>query len=632
VEADARAGEGDDVSPGDRREGGGLMETRTKQQRQDRASEDGFSLAAPSGLDAHGWGMIDVVYCGDRVFGEGCTLSNEASVAKYAQAFIEAWKRRAERDGQPLTQQAADDLVAGLKVGLANLHKDLVASPAASGADVLTPGQHTTDRGSVLEIGSDVFADAVLSRIPPGTLYLRGGLPGTMEGEAGKMGFRQSTHDGLRMLVDANVKLRKWVPRPTGGGRFENVLKFSPCSKDHAGLLLERAATDPRVPEIVAVTTYPVFGPGFVIAEPGFHNGIYYDRPATLADVIPVRDRATIRTTLEDLTIDFPFAEPASRENFVGMLLTPILTPAIQGNRPFFLVKASLERTGKTKLVETVFGGTITGSKCSAMQMPADEAEMEKRITSILLRGEPLLHLDNIRESIDSPSLASLLTAERWKGRLLGSSSGIELPNNMVIAGTANNPKATGEITKRIIPITLQPANDCPELRTDFRHPDLWAYVQQKRPLVLGCLLGMVLNWLEAGRPKGKIPMGGFEDWAAVVGGIMELHGYANWLGNVEDWREGANEEKGDLRALVTEWHDRHADQPVSVADVSLIVQAHELFAEELRGMDGRAFQIGLGRVLKRCERIPVNGLMIRRVGTQRPATYKLAPATRASS
>jgi len=104
---------------------------------------------------------------------------------------------------------------------------------------------------------------------------------------------------------------------------------------------------------------------------------------------------------------------------------------------PLHLVRAPIELTGKTKLV----------------------------------------NLDNIRTAIDSSSLASLLAAPSFTRRVLGESKVLTLPNRLVLVGTGNHVRASGEIAKRSVPIHLHPSTDAPEDRDDFRHADLSAYV-----------------------------------------------------------------------------------------------------------------------------------------------------------
>ena len=95
-----------------------------------------------------------------------------------------------------------------------------------------------------------------------------------------------------------------------------------------------------------------------------------------------------VREYLEDLVADFPFADAASRQNLFGLLLTPIVRPALDGNVPIHLAEAALERTGKTKLLEHVVGvfrdsgGRVVhpGASCrrpsGAMNQIGDRLEM----------------------------------------------------------------------------------------------------------------------------------------------------------------------------------------------------------------------------------------------------------------
>ncbi len=93
------------------------------------------------------------------------------------------------------------------------------------------------------------------------------------------------------------------------------------------------------------------------------------------------------------------------------------------------------------------------------------------------------------------------------------------LPNNLTVVGSGNNVQASGEIAKRIVPIMIEPASANPEARTDFQHPDIRAHVRRRRRTVLECLLGLVENWLAAGRPTCTDRLGGFESWSEAVGG-----------------------------------------------------------------------------------------------------------------
>jgi len=376
---------------------------------------------------------------------------------------------------------------------------------------VLVPGAHKDDQGRYIERSNADFAGEVLARLPAEAVYRKDFIPGEVLGPAGKRIWNEFAPDRMSLIVDGCMKLGKWV---TSRQSKEQVMVYQPCNKDAAGVVIAQARQAPHVRELDLMVSYPIYGPGFVRVEPGWRDGLYYDEPAELGGLEPETDCEVIHNVLHDLVVDFPFKGEPDRQNFFGLLLTPVVAPALEGSRPMHLVNSPLERTGKTKLVDEVFAGVLIGRQCPAMQITEREEEREKRILAMLLQGETLMHLDNLPHYIDSVSLASLLTAHVFGGRVLGLSRMVKLANHLTVVGTGNNVAASGEIAKRIVPILIEPTSAHPEARADFQHPDLRAYVRQRRRTVLECLLGLVENWLAAGRPRHPRRLGGFESWS----------------------------------------------------------------------------------------------------------------------
>ncbi len=444
------------------------------------------------------------------------------------------------------------------------------ANPS-SRPEVLTPGAHQLPpEGEYLEQGSDLFAAQCLDRIPPGALYRRAQVVGEIHGDA----FQPVKPDRMRTITDQHVRL--------GAGRENkdgtHSVQFRSCSRDHASLVLAYAETQGKIRELRQIANHPItVGPDFTLAEPGWNadHGVYRtDDGLDLPDL----DLESARAVLEDLVVDFPFATPADRANFFGLLLTPILRPSLDGNTPMHLVGSPVERTGKSKLIESVFGGVIQGRPLEATPFGVREEEREKRIFSLVLGGDSLCHLDNLTEFLGSASLASLLTATQIRNRLLGGNRMVSVPNSMTIVGSSNNMHASGEIAKRIVPIILVPATESPESRQDFAHPDLGAFILSERPRALAALLRLVEAWKGAGRPLSRKPLGGFERWASVVGGILEHAGYPEWLENLATWRGGSDDFSGELREFVNAWHAAHLETDVETGVLFDLADRLELF------------------------------------------------------
>lgn len=434
--------------------------------------------------------------------------------------------------------------------------------------DVLVPGSHVLPGGEYVEQGQHAFAAQVLARLDPGALYRRAGVLGEIHDAA----FAPCTANRLRSIVDASVRL-------TAGKEGEDgpVIVFRACSHDYASVILDYGAVRGDVRELRHLATYPVcLGANFAVARPGWNAeyGVFLTCDSAPAP-LPL-DEA--RAVIEDLVADFPFAHAADRANFFGLLLTPILRPALREPVPMHLISSPIERTGKTKLAEIVLGVAVSGRLLPAMQLGEREEEREKKILSVLLRGQSLLHLDNLRDFIDSPSLASLLTASEYQGRLLGQSVAPTIPNGLTVVGTGNNVHATGEIAKRIVPIQLMPDTESPETRDDFRHPDLFGYVHAERERVQAALLGLVAAWRDAGRPLHRGAFGGFERWTAVVGGILGTAGYPEWLTNMAEWRGSADDSGSEHRMLVAAWHAKWGSSWTPSADIYALAVELDLY------------------------------------------------------
>lgn len=459
---------------------------------------------------------------------------------------------------------------------------------------VLVPGTHVTSDGDRVEVGMSKFADAVLAKLPTETLYERCGIVGQIR--AGR--FEPVSPSSLRYIIDRNVRLARWRRDREAGGQF---LEFEHCISDWAGVvhsIAHRAARPLRL-----ITKHPVCTPEG-ISKPGYHDGIYYFGE----EIEPNMDIAECNAILAELVVDFPFAELADRHNYYGLLVTPILRFLIDGPVPMHMIMSSIERTGKTKLVDDVFGRVILDGPCPAMQFSANEEERDKRFTGLLARCSQAVHFDNLNEFLDSASLCSFITARTHSGRILGKSEITEFPQDLTLIGTANNPRGTAEVVKRCVPIILRPDRDDPENRSEFVHDDLAAYVKSNRKRILAALLGLCLHGLQNRR---RYTFGGFESWAALVGSVAHAAGWTAWRTNREAWAVQADQETLDLRAFVDAWQKKFGTMSTPVAMLHAVARDANTFAFVFSKPTERGQISGLGRVLAKYVNRPVGQVRI---------------------
>ena len=448
-------------------------------------------------------------------------------------------------------------------------------APVGKKTEIFIPGGHPISEDNFLEVGNDTFGRSILDALTPGALYGRSGTVGEIVGGQ----FVVVTADRLRSIVDTSIKLVAGKAGKNEGDPPSIV--FRTCLKDHASVLLAYAAANGTGRELKHVSRYPVcVGPDFTPARPGWNAdaGLFLACNA-VPEPLPL-DEA--RAVLEDLVCDFPFAAPVDRANFFGLLLTVIVRPAIGEPVPMHLLNAPMVGSGKSKLAEIVMGCGVLGFPLPATQIGVREEEREKRITGSMLAGESVVHLDNLNEFVDSASLASLLTCSIYRGRPLGASTMVSIPNDSTVVGSGNSVHVTDEIARRIIPITLQPDTESPETRQDYRHPLLRKYVESQTARVRGALFGLVAAWRAAGRPLCDRSVGSFERWSAVVGGIMQTAGYPEWATNLQDWRGTADDSRTEIRAFVDLWHGIHGLEWIDVGTLFDLAETHELFSRKL--------------------------------------------------
>ena len=97
----------------------------------------------------------------------------------------------------------------------------------------------------------------------------------------------------------------------------------------------------------------------------------------------------------------------------------------------------------------------------------------------------------------------------------------------MTWIATGNNPALSNEIARRTVRIRLDGKVDRPWLREGFKHANLREYATKQRARLVRSALVLIQNWLTNGKPQGSKLLGTFENWARVIGGIVETAGFS---------------------------------------------------------------------------------------------------------
>lgn len=384
-------------------------------------------------------------------------------------------------------------------------------------AYLLIPGDHVDDNGEHIGVTPREFCQAVYSRLPPDHLFRLGADVGIIEDGA----FQPISVDYLRILVPDHVALRAWVAT-----KKDTHLMSRQLSKDLAGIFL--SWLQHNAPKLRSVARHPVVVGGELVTNPGYADGIWLELGTGLE---VITNRYGIRERLEEPFVDFPFESKADWANFVGFMLTPILRPSLR-LAPAHYISAGAKGLGKSFVSDGVAGRILLGRSIGATQVPKSEDEVRKLLYAIVTTGASLIQLDNLPGRLDSASLASFLTSESLTDRGVFAKGVARLEHATSIVLNGANNEMTDELARRCVPIRLWSPYPDQSKRPPFQFPDIAQTVSERRPQLLGALVGAVQGWIEAGRPLSEKSMPSYEDWTRHVGGIVEWLGYPEWLSN----------------------------------------------------------------------------------------------------
>jgi hypothetical protein len=209
------------------------------------------------------------------------------------------------------------------------------------------------------------------------------------------------TRDALRGMLD---RVANFVTiKPDGG-----VIPSRPPSDLAPDIM---ALPSLPFPKLEGVSTVPLFLPdGSLLCESGYDadSGLYLypEGLEALDTTMPVNEALSL--LLEEVFVDFPFADEAGKAHTLCLLLEPFLQRVVGNVTPLYLVDAPTRGTGKGLLTE-VTAFIVTGRTAPVMVLPNEGDELEKRVTSALLEGTTHLLLDNVT-TLKSPVLAAAIT------------------------------------------------------------------------------------------------------------------------------------------------------------------------------------------------------------------------------
>lgn len=257
-------------------------------------------------------------------------------------------------------------------------------------------------------------------------------------------------------------------------------------------------------PQVTGLVTHPiVLRSGEILAKDGLHerSGLFLQgassaggRPYTQSEACEALDR--IRSAL---LAGFEFASTLDAVAAVAGLFTGVQRRLVD-MAPGLAVVAGAQSSGKTTLARRIHV-ILTGQDMPVSTFPqGDEAEVQKRLLSMLLRSPAMVCFDNIGDgtTFRSGALAAAMTGPVLSQRVLGLSRDADCLTNVLFVVTGNNLSLGADEATRWMLARLAPKCARPEERV-FVNPDVVGHAMSVRAAVLRDVVGIVAGWLACG-------------------------------------------------------------------------------------------------------------------------------------
>ena len=445
-----------------------------------------------------------------------------------------------EQANAGFTQTAAKEFVRGIVADAKKRGKEVERQRAEQARQNLLTvrskkGKTSIDTGNrqLSDIADEALQVLVSSNANDPTVFIRGGaLVRIVQDERGHYGIEEFS-GGALMGKLADVADWETVTVDDDGNPQSRAV-FPPrdvVSKIHT------AAEWPGIPALTGVVNAPVFSRnGELHDQPGYNPNtrLYYTGGVKVGDTTPTpanieRSKDLI---LNNLLVDFPFKDDASRAHAVAYLLLPFVRDMIDGPTPVHTVDSPTAGSGKGKLLNGC-AYPFLGHDVSTMAAAKDDDEWRKRITTSLMSGSTHLVIDNVNHELNSGSLASAFTQPVWEDRTLGSNREVRIPVRTIWGITANNIQMSQELARRCIWIRLDANAEKPWERSEFKHKNLIGWARANRDQLATAAITFIRAWVDQGMPLyDKRTKGSYEAWAGIIGGILDAVGVPGFLEN----------------------------------------------------------------------------------------------------
>jgi hypothetical protein len=355
--------------------------------------------------------------------------------------------------------------------------------------------------------------------------------------------YRDGAHGNALLLVpeDASTPIRKINKAPNLAQVLADRLRVRVSKKGNTtsrqvaakqlGIMLGSDAFLQEFAVVDTVTRVPMYLPSFRLTKPGYNDGglgqhIYYRGPA-----IEIADSLERIPAFLDA---MDFAGNADRTNTAGAALTVLLRNFWPGGKPVIAVTATKSHAGKATVLQFACGLTPSLSVSYDREDWALEqnvcAEHAKQPESgvivvenaRLARREPFIASAFVERTVTSVSITLYCT---------GKGNPNPRNNDLIFAISTNEGTLSTDLLNRALPIHLAPTGNIEDRMPSIGNPK-YDFLPTYRNRIQAELHFMIQRWIEEGMPRDDKVKHPFGPWAQMIGGILMVNGFVDFLAN----------------------------------------------------------------------------------------------------
>lgn len=383
-------------------------------------------------------------------------------------------------------------------------------------------------------------------------------------------------------------------------------------SRECASTVLQSPMLQEALPQIERIFTIPL--PIMVEGklsfpkegyDPNFLSWLPYDAPKITKPDMELKDAKDL---IETLLCEFCFENDQDKCNAIAALITPYLRglfSAFNVRTPVFFYLANREGIGKDYL-SGLSGLLYEGAVLQEPPISTEERmggnaneEFRKKILATMISGRKRFHSANNKGHINNAVLEAVVTAETYSDRKLGSNKNLTFDNEIDYSLSGNTGITyTADFARRTIFIKQFFAEENANKRK-FKNPKLHQWVKKNRSEIISAMYCFVKNWVEKGKPEGKLPFASYPEWAGICGGVLESAGYASpCIVDTEGLNIGGDSETESMKDFFEACYKEKPEGWMSMNEIYDLIEKEELF-DDFDQLDSKK-KTKMGKILSK--------------------------------